>query len=284
MALVPMSQILTKAQSLGYAVGGFNMNNLESLQAIMEVAEEERSPVIVQLSEGALKYVGIEYAEVCVKAAASKVTVPVALHLDHGGSFAKIIQCLRHGFSSVMIDGSKLPFEENVALVQKVVEAAKAIGVTVEAELGKIGGTEDDHTVDEREASMTIPEEAQTFVEKTKVDALAIAIGTAHGPYKGKPELDFERLAAIRKVVDIPLVLHGASGVYDQDIQKAISLGICKININTDFQQVFSGKIRQILLNDSEIYDPRKVIGPGKEAMKEKVREKIRLMGSNNRA
>lgn len=284
MVLVPMSQILTKAQSLGYAVGGFNMNNLESLQAIMEVAEEERSPVIVQLSEGALKYVGIEYAEVCVKAAASKVTVPVALHLDHGGSFAKIIQCLRHGFSSVMIDGSKLPFEENVALVQKVVEAAKAIGVTVEAELGKIGGTEDDHTVDEREASMTIPEEAQTFVEKTKVDALAIAIGTAHGPYKGKPELDFERLAAIRKVVDIPLVLHGASGVYDQDIQKAISLGICKININTDFQQVFSGKIRQILLNDSEIYDPRKVIGPGKEAMKEKVREKIRLMGSNNRA
>lgn len=284
MALVPMSQILTKAQSLGYAVGGFNMNNLESLQAIMEVAEEERSPVIVQLSEGALKYVGIEYAEVCVKAAASKVTVPVALHLDHGGSFAKIIQCLRHGFSSVMIDGSKLPFEENVALVQKVVEAAKAIGVTVEAELGKIGGTEDDHTVDEREASMTVPEEAQTFVEKTKVDALAIAIGTAHGPYKGKPELDFERLAAIRKIVDIPLVLHGASGVYDQDIQKAISLGICKININTDFQQVFSGKIREILLNDSEIYDPRKVIGPGKEAMKEKVREKIRLMGSNNRA
>lgn len=284
MALVPMSQILTKAQSLGYAVGGFNMNNLESLQAIMEVAEEERSPVIVQLSEGALKYVGIEYAEVCVKAAASKVTVPVALHLDHGGSFAKIIQCIRHGFSSVMIDGSKLPFEENVALVQKVVEAAKAIGVTVEAELGKIGGTEDDHTVDEREASMTVPEEAQTFVEKTKVDALAIAIGTAHGPYKGKPELDFERLTAIRKIVDIPLVLHGASGVYDQDIQKAISLGICKININTDFQQVFSGKIRQILLNDSEIYDPRKVIGPGKEAMKEKVREKIRLMGSNNRA
>lgn len=284
MALVPMSQILTKAQSLGYAVGGFNMNNLESLQAIIEVAEEERSPVIVQLSEGALKYVGIEYAEVCVKAAASKVTVPVALHLDHGGSFAKIIQCIRHGFSSVMIDGSKLPFEENVALVEKVVEAAKAIGVTVEAELGKIGGTEDDHTVDEREASMTVPEEAQTFVEKTKVDALAIAIGTAHGPYKGKPELDFERLTAIRKLVDIPLVLHGASGVYDQDIQKAISLGICKININTDFQQVFSGKIRQILLNDSEIYDPRKVIGPGKEAMKEKVREKIRLMGSNNRA
>lgn len=284
MSLVPMAQILSEAQARGYAVGGFNMNNLESLQAIMEVAEEERSPVIVQLSEGALKYVGIEYAEACVKVAASKVTVPVALHLDHGSSFSKIIQCIRHGFSSVMIDGSKLPLAENIALVKRVVEAARAVGVTVEAELGKIGGTEDDHTVDEREATMTVPKEAQTFVLETQVDALAIAIGTAHGPYKGKPELDFDRLAAIRKLVEIPLVLHGASGVYDQDIEKAISMGICKININTDFQQAFSGKIREVLLNDAQIYDPRKVIGPGKEAMKEKVREKIRLMGSNNRA
>ncbi len=284
MSLVPMSQILIKAQAEGYAVGGFNMNNLETLQAIIEVAEEERSPVIVQLSEGAIKYVGIEYAAACVKVAAEKVTVPVALHLDHGGSFKKIVQCIRNDFSSVMIDGSKLPFADNIALVQKVVEAAGAVGVTVEAELGKIGGTEDNHTVDEREASMTVPEEAKEFVERTKVDALAIAIGTAHGPYKGKPELDFARLEAIRKLVDIPLVLHGASGVYDEDIQKAISMGICKININTDFQQAFSGKIREILNNDPKVYDPRKILGPGKEAMREKVREKIRLMGSNNRA
>ncbi|AZR74036.1 fructose-1,6-bisphosphate aldolase, class II [Anoxybacter fermentans] len=283
MALVPMSQILNKAQAEGYAVGGFNMNNLESLQAIIETAEEERSPVIVQLSEGALRYVGIDYATACVKAAADKATIPVALHLDHGSSFEKIIECIRYGFSSVMIDGSKLPFEENIALVQKVVEAARVVGVSVEAELGKIGGTEDDHTVDEREALMTNPDEAKEFVERTGVDALAIAIGTAHGPYKGKPELDFERLEKIRNLVNVPLVLHGASGVYDEDIKKAISLGICKININTDFQQVFTAKVREILNNDEKVYDPRKILGPAKDAMKEKVREKIRLLGSNNR-
>lgn len=284
MSLVPMSQILLKAQAERYAVGAFNMNNLETLQAIIDVAEEERSPVIVQLSEGALKYVGIEYAEACVRAAALKSTIPVALHLDHGHSFEKIMQCLRHGFSSVMIDGSKLSLEENIALTQKVVEAAKPIGVTVEAELGKIGGTEDDHSVDEREASMTSPEEAREFAEKTQVDALAIAIGTAHGPYKGKPELDFARLEAIRKIVSIPLVLHGASGVYDEDIKKAISMGISKINVNTDFQIAFSTKVREILSNDEKVYDPRKILGPARDAMKEKVREKIRLMGSNNRA
>lgn len=284
MALVPMAQLLIKAQAEGYAVGGFNMNNLETLQAIIEVAEEEKSPVIVQLSEGALKYVGLEYAVACVKAAAEQVSVPVALHLDHGGSFKKIMQCIRGGFSAVMIDGSKLPFEENIALVQKVVEAGHSVGVTVEAELGKIGGTEDDHTLDEREASMTKPSEAKEFAERTGIDALAIAIGTAHGPYKGKPELDFKRLEEIRAIVNIPLVLHGASGVYDEDIQRAISMGICKININTDFQQAFIGKVRDVLANDSKVYDPRKVLGPAKEAMKEVVRTKIRLFGSNNRA
>lgn len=284
MALVPMAQILKKAQAEGYAVGGFNMNNLETLQAILEVAEEERSPVIIQLSEGALKYVNIEYATACVKAAAEKHSIPIALHLDHGGSFKKIMQCIHGGFSSVMIDGSALPLEENIALVTKVVEAAHSVGITVEAELGKIGGTEDDHSVDEREASMTKPAEAKEFAERTGIDALAIAIGTAHGPYKGKPVLDFKRLEEIRKVVSIPLVLHGASGVYDEDIQKAISMGICKININTDFQQAFSGKLREILANDPKVYDPRKILGPAKEAMKEVVRKKIRLFMSNNRA
>lgn len=284
MALVPMSQLLKKAQAEGYAVGGFNMNNLETLQAIIEVAEEEKSPVIIQLSEGALKYVGLEYAAACVKVAAANASVPVAFHLDHGGSFKKIMQCIRGGWSSVMIDGSKLPLEENIALVQKVVEAASPCGVTVEAELGKIGGTEDDHSLDEREASMTSPAEAKEFVERTNVDALAIAIGTAHGPYKGKPVLDFQRLAEIRELVSIPLVLHGASGVYDEDVQKAISMGISKININTDFQQAFAEKLREVLSGNSEVYDPRKILGPAKEAMKEVVRTKIRLFGSNNRA
>ena len=282
MALVPMTDILKKAQSEGYAVGGFNINNLEALQAIMEAAEEEKSPVIIQLSEGAIRYIGMEYATALVKEAGKKATVPVALHLDHGSSFESIVKCIRHGFSSVMIDGSKLPYDENVALVKKVVEAAKSVGLSVEAELGKIGGTEDDHTV--KEAVMTNPDEAKDFADKTNVDALAVAIGTAHGVYKGKPELDFERLEAIEGKVDIPLVLHGASGVYDEDIQKAISLGICKINVNTAFQQAFSAKNREILVEDKEIYDPRKILGPAKDAMKEKVIEKIRLFGSNNKA
>lgn len=283
MSLVPMSAILNKAKDEGYAVGGFNMNNLEFLQAIISACEEERSPVIVQTSEGALRYIGIEYASALVKTAAEITDVPVALHLDHGHSFEQIMQCVRHGFSSVMIDGSRLPFEENIALVQKVVEAAHAVGVSVEAELGRIGGTEDNVSVDEREASFTDPDEAEEFVERTGVDALAIAIGTAHGVYKGKPELDFERLKAIKARLDIPLVLHGASGVPEEDVQRAVSLGINKVNINTDFMQAFTAKTREVL-EDPSIYDPRKILGPSREAIVAKVKEKIKLLGSNNRA
>lgn len=283
MSLVPMSAILNKAKDEGYAVGGFNMNNLEFLQAIISACEEERSPVIVQTSEGALRYIGIEYASALVKTAAEITNVPVALHLDHGHSFEQIMQCVRHGFSSVMIDGSRLPFEENIALVQKVVEAAHAVGVSVEAELGRIGGTEDNVSVDEREASFTDPDEAEEFVERTGVDALAIAIGTAHGVYKGKPELDFERLKAIKARLDIPLVLHGASGVPEEDVKRAVSLGINKVNINTDFMQAFTAKTREVL-EDPSIYDPRKILGPSREAIVAKVKEKIKLLGSNNRA
>ncbi|SJZ48515.1 class II fructose-1,6-bisphosphate aldolase [Selenihalanaerobacter shriftii] len=283
MSLVPMSDILEKANREGYAVGGFNMNNLEALQAIIEAAEEEKSPVIVQASEGAIRYINMEYAVALAKAAADKASVPVALHLDHGGSFEKIIQCIRNGFSSVMIDGSKLPFAENIDLTNKVIESAHAAGVTVEAELGKIGGTEDEHTVEDKAATMTDPDEAVEFIEKTAVDALAIAIGTAHGVYKGDPELDFGRLEEINEKVEIPLVLHGASGVSDADIAKAIDLGINKINVNTAFQQIFTAKMREVL-EDPEVYDPRKICGPAKDAMKEKVKEKIRLFGSNNKA
>ncbi|KXS45724.1 MAG: fructose-bisphosphate aldolase, class II [Candidatus Frackibacter sp. T328-2] len=283
MSLVPMSDILEKANKEGYAVGGFNMNNLEALQAIIEAAEEENSPVILQASEGAIRYINMEYAAAMAKAAGEKASVPVALHLDHGSNFEKIIQCIRNGFSSVMIDGSKLPFEENIALTNKVIEAAHAAGISVEAELGKIGGTEDDHTVEEKAATMTDPDEAVEFVEKTDVDALAIAIGTAHGVYKGDPELDFDRLKTINQRLDIPIVLHGASGVPNDDIAKAIELGINKINVNTAFQQAFTAKMREVL-EDPEVYDPRKICGPAKDAMKEKVIEKIRLFGSNNKA
>jgi fructose-bisphosphate aldolase class II len=283
MSLVAMSDILEKANAEGYAVGGFNMNNLEALQAIIEAAEEERSPVIVQASEGAIRYIDMEYAVAMAKVAGEKASVPVALHLDHGSSFETTIQCIRNGFSSVMIDGSKFPFEENIALTNKVIEAAHSVGVSVEAELGKIGGAEDEHVVEDKAATMTDPKEAVEFVEKTEVDALAVAIGTAHGVYKGDPELDFDRLDTINQKLDIPIVLHGASGVADEDIAKAIELGINKINVNTAFQQVFTARMREVL-EDPDVYDPRKICGPAREKMKEKVIEKIRIFGSTDKA
>jgi len=275
MNLVPMADLLNKANDEGYAVGGFNINNLEFLQAIIVGAEEMNSPLILQTSEGAIKYIGIDYVVGMVTAATKDIDIPVALHLDHGGSFEKTMECIKKGYSSVMIDGSRLPFDENVAMVKKVVEAAHSVGVTVEAELGKIGAGED---------TFTDPDEAVKFVELSNVDALAVAIGTAHGVYKGEPNLDFDRLEVINSKVEIPLVLHGASGVSDDDVMKTISLGINKVNVNTDFQQAFTGKIRELLDNDPELYDPRKYCGPGREAITEKVKEKIKVLGSENKA
>ncbi|NLJ84088.1 MAG: class II fructose-1,6-bisphosphate aldolase [Halanaerobiaceae bacterium] len=284
MNLVPMADILNKANEGGYAVGGFNINNLEFLQAIVQAAEETGSPLILQTSEGALKYIGVDYVVGMVQAATKNTTVPVALHLDHGSSFEVIMQCIRNGYSSVMIDGSHLPFEENVRLTSKVVEAAHAVGVSVEAELGRLGGTEDDLSVDEEDATLTNPEEAEEFVKRTGVDALAIAIGTAHGVYKGEPKLDFDRLKVIKERIKIPVVLHGASGIPEEDLKKAVSLGVCKVNVNTDFQQAYAAKVREVLANDAEVYDPRKICGPGREAIKAAVVEKIMFLGSNGRA
>jgi fructose-bisphosphate aldolase, class II len=260
------------------------VNNLEFLQAIVEVAEEERSPVILGVSEGAMKYMGLEYTVAMAKAAAEKVTVPVILHLDHGSSYQVVLKCIRAGFSSIMIDASHYPLEENIAKTKQVVDACHVLGIDVEGELGRIGGTEDDLTVDEREASLAIPEEAVRLVKESGIDALAPAIGSAHGPYKGKPELDFDRLAKIRDLTGVPLVLHGGSGIPDEDIRKAISLGVSKINVNTENQLAFTAKVREILNQDAKVYDPRKILGPAREAIKEVVREKIRLFGSNNRA
>jgi len=280
-----MRELLQDADKGGYAVGAFNANNMEIVQAIIEAAQEESSPVILQASQGAIKYAGIEYIVNMVKVAAEKSTVPVALHLDHGTSFEQIVQCVRYGFSSVMIDGSKYPLEENIALVNKVIEVAKkGAGLSVEAELGKIGGTEDDISVDEREALMTIPEEAVEFVKRTDLDALAIAIGTAHGPYKGVPKLDFERLEKINSLVEVPLVLHGASGVPDEAIVKAISLGICKINIDTQIRQAFSNGVKEALAANPKEIDPRKILAPAKVAMKAVVQEKMRLFGCAGKA
>jgi len=282
--LVTGKEILDKAHKEGYAVGAFNINNMEILQAIIAAAEEERSPVIIQTSEGAIKYAGIDYLSTMVHLAAKKATVPVALHLDHGTTYETIISCIANGYTSVMIDGSHHPLEENIAVTNEIVKVAHAAGISVEAELGRLGGVEDNIRVDEKDARYTNPDEAVKFVQETGVDSLAIAIGTAHGKYKGKPELDFERLATIKKLLNMPIVLHGASGVSDEDIKKAVSLGINKINIDTDIRVAFTEGVKSVILNKPEEYDPRKICGPAKEEMKKVVKAKMKLFGCSGRA
>ena len=284
MSLIGVVEMLKNAEAGGYAVGAFNCNNMEIVQAIVAAAEAENSPVIMQASQGAIKYAGLDYIVAMAKLAAEHTHVPVALHLDHGTSYEQAVQCIHAGFSSVMIDGSKLPLDENIRLTRRVLDVARAVGVSVEAELGKIGGTEDDIVVSERDALLTDPEEAATFVNETKVDALAVAIGTAHGQYKGIPELDFPRLEKIKSLVSIPLVLHGSSGVADDDIREAVRLGVRKVNIDTNIREAFTQAARKVLdVNPQEI-DPRKVLGPAREAAIEIIREKMRLFGSSNRA
>ncbi len=282
--LVTGKEILEHAQKNKYAVGAFNVNNMEIVQAIIEAAEETRSPVILQASQGALKYAGVEYIAALAKVAAEKATVPVALHLDHGTDFKQIMLCIRNGFTSVMIDGSQYPLEENIAKTKQVVEIAHSVGVSVEGELGKIGGTEDEIVVDEREATFTDPEEAKRFVEETGVDSLAIAIGTAHGPYKGEPKLDFDRLEEIEKTIDSAIVLHGSSGVPYEALRKATKLGVSKINIDTDVRMAFAKGVKQVLDETPNEYDPRKILGPAREVMKEAIKEKMEVFGSVGQA
>lgn len=282
--LVTGKEILLHAQKNNYAVGAFNINNMEGVQAIIQAAEELNSPVILQASQGGLKYAGIEYIAALGKLAGRNAKVPVTLHLDHGTDFDQVMLCIRNGFTSVMIDGSRFPLEENIAFTKRVVDVAHAVGVTVEAELGKIGGTEDHITVDEKDATFTDPQEAKRFVEETGVDYLAIAVGTAHGVYKGEPKLDYDRIQAIRDLVKIPLVLHGSSGVPAESLKRAISLGICKINIDTDIRAVFAKEVRAFLAKDQDNIDPRKILGPATGAMKEIVKEKMMIFGSDGKA
>lgn len=282
--LVSGKDILLHAQKNNYAVGAFNINNMEIIQAIASAAGDLKAPVIIQASQGGIKYAGIEYISTLGKMAAEIVDVPVALHLDHGTDFDQVMLCLRHGFSSVMIDGSRFPLEENIAFTKRVVDIAHPLGVSVEAELGKIGGTEDNVVVDERDATFTDPDEAQRFVEETGVDSLAIAVGTAHGVYKGEPKLDFDRISAIRNIIDIPLVLHGSSGVPEEALKKAIPLGINKINIDTDLRIAFANGVREFVEKNPDNIDPRKILAPAKNAMKEKIMEKMHIFGSVNKA
>ena len=284
MALVNPLKMIYKARENKVAIAAFNVHNMETIQAVAEAAAEERAPVMIQTTPGTLKHAGIPYVAACVKMASELHDIPIALHLDHCTSFPTIVQCIQNGYTSVMIDGSHLPYEENAALVAKVVEIAHYAGVAVEGELGRIGGTEDDLTVDEREEAFTVPEEALSFIEATGVDTLAVAIGTAHGVYKGEPRLDFERLAKIRDLVDIPLVLHGGSGVPDESIIKAIAGGICKVNIATELKLPMAHAIQEVFRKKPDETDPRNYMGAAKEAVKTVVRQKIRLCGCNGMA
>lgn len=284
MPLVSMNEFLPKAKAGKYAVGQFNMNNLEFAQAITQAATELKSPFIFGVSEGALKYMGIEYTVAIARAAAEKSGLPIALHLDHGSSFEVAMKCIHAGFTSIMFDGSHYPFEENVRLTKEIVRVAHAMGVSVEGELGTIGGTEDDLSVDEQDANLAKPEEAIRFYEETGVDALAIAVGTAHGMYVGEPNIRFDIIEEVSKAIPAPLVLHGGSGVPDEMIKKAIAAGIAKINVNTENQVACTAAIREILAKDSKVYDPRKYLGPGREAMVEVVKGKIELFGSAGKA
>ena len=304
--LVANKDLLVPARKKGYAVGAFNIGNLETLLAVTEAAAQEKSPAIVAVTPSAIKYAGLSYLSKIAGIASESSAVRMSLHLDHGEDFDTAVKCIDVGFTSVMIDASHLKFEENIAMTKRVVDVARPKGVSVEAELGRLAGVEE-KTVEEKEAILTDPDSAEEFVERTGVDSLAVAVGTSHGAYKFKaePKLDFERLQAISRRISIPLVLHGASsvpawiiekaskygaelsgarGIPEDHIKKAITLGISKINIDTDLRLAFTATVREVLTNSPKEFDPRKILGPAKEAMKEVVKVKMRLFGSSGKA
>lgn len=308
MAFITSTEMFKKSLKSYYAVGAFNVNNMEIIQGIVDAAKQEQAPIILQVSAGARKYAKPAYLLKLVEAAMVDTGLDICLHLDHGEDFEICKQCIDGGFTSVMIDGSKHPFEDNVALTKKVVEYAHAHGVVVEAELGKLAGVEDNIKVDSKSATYTDPEEAAEFVEKTGVDSLAIAIGTSHGAYKfsGDPQLDFDRLREIHKLIpDTPLVLHGAStvlpefvdkcnryggnipgakGVPEEMITEAAKYGICKVNIDTDLRLAMTAEIRKYLAENPKEFDPRKYLGPARDAISSMVSHKIKnVLKSSNR-
>ena len=285
MPLVSMKEMLIKAKAEGYAVGQFNLNNLEFTQAILQAAQAENSPVILGVSEGAARYMsGFKTVVKMVEGLMEdlKVTVPVAIHLDHGSSFEKCKEAIDAGFTSVMIDASHHSFEENIEITSKVVDYAHSKGVSVEAELGTVGGQEDD--VIAEGVIYADPKECEELVKRTGIDCLAPALGSVHGPYKGEPNLGFKEMEEIGKITGLPLVLHGGTGIPTKDIQKSVSLGTAKINVNTENQIASAKAVREALAAKPEEYDPRKYLGPAREAIKETVIGKIREFGSSGKA
>ncbi|HHV18652.1 MAG TPA: class II fructose-1,6-bisphosphate aldolase [Thermoanaerobacterales bacterium] len=309
MPLVTSEEMFKKAYEGKYAVGAFNVNNMEIIQGIVEAALEEKAPLILQVSAGARKYAKPTYLRKLVEAAIDDTGLPIVLHLDHGEDFEICKSCIDDGFTSVMIDGSKYPFEKNIELTKRVVDYAHERGVVVEAELGRLAGIEDAVNVSERDAIFTDPDEAVEFVERTGVDSLAIAIGTSHGAYKfkGEPKLDFERLEKITSMLPgFPIVLHGASsvpkefvelcnkyggqipgaqGVPENMLRKAAEMGVCKINIDTDLRLAMTASVRKYLSENPSQFDPRKFLGPGREAIKQMVAHKMRnVLGCSGKA
>ncbi len=309
MPLVTTKEMFEKSMKEHFAIGAFNVNNMEIIQGIVRAAKEENSPVILQVSASARKYAGHNYLMKMVEAAVDEANIPIAIHLDHGPDFETCKECIDGGFTSVMIDGSKYDFEENVALTKKVVDYAHARGVVVEAELGKLAGIEDDVNVASSDAKFTDPEQAEEFVKRTGCDSLAIAIGTSHGAYKfkGEANLRFDILQKIKeKLPNTPIVLHGAStvvpelvtmcnqyggnipgakGVPDEMLKKAGELGVSKINVDTDLRLAMTGAIRKVFAENPSEFDPRKYLSPAREAIKETVQHKIRnVFCSNNKA
>lgn len=279
-----MKEMLIHAKENQYAVGQFNINNLEFTQAILQAAQEENSPVILGVSEGAARYMGgfrLIVSMVKELMEEYKITVPVAIHLDHGSSLEKCVQAIHAGFTSVMIDGSHHPLEENIDLTKRVVEVAHAVGVSVEAELGRIGGQEDDIIF--AEEAYAVPSECEKLVRETGVDCFAPALGSVHGPYKGKPNLGFGRMKEIMELTGVPLVLHGGTGIPTKDIQKAISLGSAKINVNTESQISSTAAVRKVLAEKPNLYDPRKFLAPARDAIKDTVKGKMREFGSSGK-
>ncbi len=301
--------MFAKAQAEGYTIGAFNVNNMEALQAVIEACEEEQSPVIIQASTGAIKYAGIEYLMAMIGASLKTSTVPIAIHLDHGPDLESCKAVIDAGFKSVMIDGSHHSLEENIRITKEVVDYAHERGVTVEAELGRLAGVEDDIDVSAEDSSYTDSQEAKRFVEESGCDSLAIAIGTSHGAFKFKtePQLAFDILAEIRELLpeNFPLVLHGASSVYPELVAKcndnggaippsmgvpnemltfAAQNGVCKVNTDTDLRFAMTGGIREVFTNSPAEFDPRKYCGPAREAMKAIVKQKIKVFGSANKA
>ena len=282
MSFVTSEKMLLDAQKGGYAVGAFNVENMEMVMAVIAAAEELRAPLMLQTTPSTIKYAGLDMYLANVKAAAERASVPVCLHLDHGDSFDLAMRALRTGYTSIMIDGSHNVFEENIAVTKAVADACRPSGIPVEAELGKAGGKEDD--LDGGEGNgYTDPLEAKEFVERTGVTSLAVAIGTAHGVYKGVPKLDLDRLAEIRKVVDIPLVLHGASGLSEEAVVESIKRGICKVNFATELRIAYTDGVKEFLAANPDAFDPKKYGKVAMEHVKAIVETRMKMCGCTDR-